>query len=136
MSDTTHNPIPLSSNTDSELVRLRDAVREHIAKDTIVDLGRVAAQLGRSTRTLQRRLAAHGTSFRDVVQSVRRDLALELLAKGDLTVARVSDAVGYSDPKALRRAFHRWGAGAPSRHRRRPASTDLAPSGESPASAS
>ena len=49
---------------------------------------------------------------------------------------RVSDAVGYSDPKALRRAFHRWGAGAPSRHRRRPASTDLAPSGESPASAS
>ncbi len=112
-------PTPIVDGRDPQIERLRVVIREQLMNEQIVDLARIARQLGKSTRTMQRHIAARGTSFRDIVQDVRREIAMELLAQGELTVARVSDAVGYSDPKALRRAFHRWGAGAPSQHRRK-----------------
>jgi AraC-like DNA-binding protein len=101
----------------NDLTQLRAIVREDLQSGALVDLGRAARRIGTSPRTLQRTIAASGTSFRSLLQDVRREMALELLASGHLTVERVSEAVGYSDPKALRRAFHRWGQPPPSRLR-------------------
>jgi transcriptional regulator GlxA family with amidase domain len=102
----------------SDLDRVRAEVREALATGAIVDLPRVACRIGRSPRTLQRVIASSGTSFRALVQDVRREMAFDLLARGELSIERVSWAVGYADPKALRRAFHRWGELSPSHVRR------------------
>jgi AraC-like DNA-binding protein len=80
------------------------------------DVETMAALLHVSPRTLQRRLGAERTSFRDVVEEARRDLTLELL-DGDAPLEQVARAVGLSGPSALVRAFRRWTGRSPSEHR-------------------
>jgi AraC-like DNA-binding protein len=77
-----------------------------------LDVGLVAAELHLSPRTLQRRLDAEGTSFRAVVDDVRRDVGLALLAEGR-ALADDADAVGFAEPRVLVRAVKRWTGLAP-----------------------
>ncbi|MCW0200047.1 AraC family transcriptional regulator [Sphingopyxis sp.] len=83
-----------------------------------------AARLLRlSTRSLQRRLAASGTSFAAIVDAVRADLALAYLRDSDLTVAQIAETLRFSETSALSRAVRRWHGRTPRtlRKRARPA---------------
>lgn len=68
----------------------------------------VARLLGYSRRTLFRRLDAHGTSFRELSDDVRFNLALHLLRNTSLPVATIAETLCYSDGSSFSRAFHRW----------------------------
>ncbi len=68
----------------------------------------VARELGLSSRTLQRRLREEGTSFAQVVDDLRRQLAPTLLGDETLAVYEVAYLLGYADPSAFFRAFRRW----------------------------
>ena len=81
-------------------------------------IGEVAAKLAVSPRTLQRRLSEEGTSFNSVVDSLRKDMARELLKDADLAVYEVAYLLGYSDPSAFFRAFRRWHEVSPEEYRR------------------
>lgn len=70
--------------------------------------GRAAVELGLSARTLQRRLAAEGTSYRALLDEVRAQLAEELLASGGLTVGEVARRLGYVEVSSFSQAFRRW----------------------------
>lgn len=74
----------------------------HRSIDTVAD------ELGTSVRTLRRRLAAEGTSFREIHDGLRRDLALRFLQKKGATVEEVAFALGFSDAANFRHAFRRW----------------------------
>jgi AraC-like DNA-binding protein len=76
-----------------------------------------------SERALRRRLQAEGTSFRILVQDVRRHLARRYLQDGGLTVDEVSRLLGYSEPAAFSRAFKRWTGQSPSACRVAPRSS-------------
>lgn len=78
----------------------------------------VARSLGLGVRTLQRRLKEESVRYHEVVDSVRHHRALELLLAPDVPVARISDRLGFSDPRAFRRAFARWTGISPDRYRR------------------
>jgi AraC-like DNA-binding protein len=78
-------------------------------------MGHIAAGMHIAERTLHRRLAREGTSYRALLDEVRETLAKELLANG-LTVKEVSDRLGYSEPAAFTHAYTRW-HGAPPRTR-------------------
>ena len=78
----------------------------------------VAARLGFAERSLQRRLAAEGTSFAALLDGHRRDEARRLLAGTGLAVADVAAALGYAEQAALTRAFRRWEGVSPVRWRR------------------
>jgi AraC-like DNA-binding protein len=67
-----------------------------------------AKALGISRQTLARRLAALGVSFLGVRDELRRDLACTLLARGSVSVARLAERLGYSEPSAFQRAFKQW----------------------------
>jgi AraC-like DNA-binding protein len=67
-----------------------------------------ARQLGLSRRTLSRRMASAGTSFRSVLDSVLRQEASRLLAEGTLSRDAMAAALGYSDPTSFSRACRRW----------------------------
>lgn len=77
----------------------------------------VAAALGRTDRTLRRQLVAAGTSYRALLDEVRRSLAADLLRAG-LPVADVAARLGYAEPAALVHAHRRWTGGPPSAARR------------------
>nr|AQQ75042.1 hypothetical protein [uncultured bacterium] len=82
------------------------------------DQGAVAQALALSERTLQRRLQEEGTSFADLLDEVRRDLARMYLADPKLAVFEVAFLLGYSEPSAFNRAFKRWTGQSPSEFRR------------------
>ena len=79
------------------------------------DLDEVARALGMSSRTLQRRLDDEGVTFRRLVLEVKIEVAKELLAHGDLTVAEVATAVGFTRVSTFSRAFLQHTGVSPSR---------------------
>ena len=68
----------------------------------------MARQLGHSVRTLHRRLADEGTNYQEIVDQVRRSLALEFLQNTSLTVEEIAERVGFSEASNFRKAFKRW----------------------------
>lgn len=75
----------------------------------------VARRMNRSTSTLQRQLAAEGTSYRNVLESTRRALAERFLRDGDYTQAEIAFMLGFSDQSNFARAFRRWTGTSPGR---------------------
>jgi AraC-like DNA-binding protein len=73
----------------------------------VATLARVAGQLNIHPRTLQRKLAAMGVAFADLVESVRANRARDLLANTNLPLTEVALLVGYASPAS----FSRWFAG-------------------------
>ncbi|NRA68148.1 MAG: AraC family transcriptional regulator [Pseudobacteriovorax sp.] len=67
----------------------------------------MAERLGLSAPTLRRRLRKEGTSFQEIRDNLRRDLALAHLEKR-ATIEELCQATGFSDPSAFYRAFKRW----------------------------
>lgn len=100
--------------------RVADEVRRIVCErlvDRDIDLDATAAWLRMSPRTLQRRLAAAGTSLGAILDEVRRSRATAYLDMG-LPAAEVSWLLGFSEPAAFFRAFRRWTGTTPRAWRR------------------
>jgi len=96
--------------------RLGAVLRQHIAarlqagcvpllEDLAPDL---EADLGCSLRQLQRRLAEHQLSFKDLVEQVRREQVLHELRHTSLPLAEVAARAAYAEPSSMHRAVRRW----------------------------
>jgi AraC-like DNA-binding protein len=68
----------------------------------------VARTLATSPRSLQRRLAAAGVSYQQLLDLTRRDAAERYLIDSSLSIGEVAYLLGYSEPAAFNRAFKRW----------------------------
>lgn len=68
----------------------------------------VAKKLARSKSALQRRLRSEGTSFSELRDQTRQDLALAYMRQGRLSVGEIAFLVGFSDQSNFNRAFRRW----------------------------
>src|SRR5262249_51637173 len=93
-----------------------DAVRRYLAGglgDGQPTLEQIAPRLHMSPRTLHRRLEEEGTSFRQVLSEVRRELAARHLSEGRLAIGEIAFLLGFSEPSAFHRAFKRWTGHAP-----------------------
>jgi AraC-like DNA-binding protein len=78
---------------------------------------RIATRLKMSVRTLSRLLAAEDTSFRDLLDGVRRELAIELLAGEEASIAEVGFLLGFAELSSFHRAFRRWTGRTPAEFR-------------------
>lgn len=67
-----------------------------------------AARLHLSERTLRRRLAEENTSVRSLVEEVRAGLSADLVLSGILSVAEISQRLGYVETSSFSQAFKRW----------------------------
>ncbi|MGV0838134.1 helix-turn-helix domain-containing protein [Mycolicibacterium thermoresistibile] len=77
----------------------------------------VADELNIDPRTLRRRLVKEGTSFRALLDEVRRKRAIDLLEQ-DLPVEQIARRLGYAETANFTHAFKRWEGIAPSYFRR------------------
>ena len=78
------------------------------------DRGWVASCLGLSISSLQRRLRAHGVTFRQLLDEVRYGRARELLARG-VALNEIALQLGYQEQSNFQRAFRRWAGITPGR---------------------
>lgn len=97
------------------------AVLWSLLADGEPSLARVAAVLGMSPRTLQRRLASEGTSVAREIENIRRTMAVALLRDPGLPIADIAFLLGYSESSTFFRSFKRWTGTTPHRFRRLPA---------------
>jgi AraC-like DNA-binding protein len=96
-------------------------VRTKLFRDSglFLTLPDVAAELDVHPRTLRRRLAEEGTSFRALLNEARSTVAVDLLRNVGLTVEEVSTRLGYTEVSTFSHAFKRWYGLAPSAYSRR-----------------
>lgn len=97
--------------------RFRVAMGEALHDDQLT-LEYVAHRLTTTPRTLQRRLGEQGTSWRAEVERVRHEQAVALLRDGELPIKTIASRLGYTDARALGRAFVRWTGQTPDAFRR------------------
>lgn len=97
------------------VLQVRDSLRQALPEN--LALADVAGRMHLSPRTLHRRLATEGTSFRAIKEALRRDLALSRLAKSRIGVAQLAAELGYVDTSTFYRAFIGWTGMAPSDYR-------------------
>jgi AraC-like DNA-binding protein len=84
----------------------------------------IAASLALADRTLQRRLHAEHTSFQQLLDEARRELAGKYLAEDRYTLQQVADLLGFVDQSNFFRACRRWFGAPPGQYRKRIATRD------------
>ncbi len=92
---------------DAIVERVRAIVAENLARE-LPSLDAVAKRLAVGTRTLRRRLADEGTSFRDLVDATRGELAKSYVRDRRIPLSEIAFMLGFSEASAFHRAFRRW----------------------------
>lgn len=83
-------------------------------KGEVPSLAQIAADLAMSERSVQRSLSEESTSYREIVDGVRKHLALAHLSRPGVSATDVAFLLGFSEPSAFTRAFRRWTGSSPS----------------------
>ena len=97
--------------------RVRQCLVERL-RDGEPEQREIARLLGLHERTLQRRLRAEQTTFAQLLDSVRSELARMFLGDPRLAVFEIAYLLGFSEPSAFQRAFRRWTGQTPREYRR------------------
>ena len=79
----------------------------------------LAVELGISRRTLQRRLSALDSSFKQLLQNVREEMSQRYLDDPRLAITEIALLLGYSDQASFSNAFKAWRGCAPTEYRQR-----------------
>ena len=108
---------PLIEEEPTASIRIVMAAMFSEAPPTLERLSKVA---GVGVRTLQRRIQRAGTTYSELLESVRRDVALQGLAKGERPIREIADMIGYKQQSSLSRAVRRWSGTTPKRVSKRP----------------
>lgn len=77
----------------------------------------VAQSLGQNVRTLQRRLETEGRAFSDLLDDVRRELALRYLDNPKFRLLHIAEMLGYATPASFTRWFVAQFGEVPSKRR-------------------
>jgi len=97
-----------------------EVIKGYILKtltDHVPEIEEAAQHLGLSVRSMQRKLQEHGTSFSQVLDAIRKEMALTYLRQTQNSVLYISDRLGFSEQSAFQRAFKRWTGMTPRRYR-------------------
>lgn len=121
----------LTGHLDSEIgalqeePSLRSALLHRLTpalSNGVPQAAKIAREMGMSERTLYRRLAEEGLTFRDVLVQAQSTLAQELLKDSESSIAEIAFLTGFSEQSTFSRAFKRWVGQAPAQFRQqRPA---------------
>lgn len=96
--------------------RVSDIVRENLSNGASQIA--VAKALNIGERSLRRRLLAEGISHSEIVERVRREVAIELLVRQELNIAEIAYKLGFAHSSAFYRAFKRWYGASPTDYRK------------------
>jgi len=103
--------LPQSGGYAEQVLSLADSELRTISADHI------SGRLGVSERTLHRRLAAEGTSYRELIERARKAAALRFLEQ-PRSLEEVADLLGYASTQSFQRAFRRWTGTSPGSYQR------------------
>lgn len=80
----------------------------------------MAEKLNMSVRSLQRKLKAQGSSYKQLVDDVRKDLAMQYMEQSHMSIGEISYLLGFCHVSNFSRAFKRWSGHSPLEWREQP----------------
>jgi len=107
------------SDLDSEASvteRVRSALQEMLPAGQS-SIEEVATRLAMSRRSLQRRLAEESSSYQEVLNATRRELAHAYLARSSASLMEIAYLLGFQDGNSFIRAFRGWTGQTPGEYR-------------------
>lgn len=123
-----YNPVAesMAIKLCDEILNQQDANRGLVNKvyltllknpDRFLGVEEVAEELGMSERNLRRMLKELNTSYRDILNDVRKEIAIRYLQGSDLSMEHIAELVGFSDSSSFYRSFKKWTGKAPTSYR-------------------
>ena len=95
--------------------------RGDLGQNFLIDINLVefvAESIGLSAKKLRRLLASEGTTFSDLLETVRSKMARELVANSNTPVASIAGLLDYSATPPFILAFRRWTGMSPLEYRK------------------
>ncbi len=124
--------LPMFESQAEQRLTAQDSVASRVQREIARQLrgeapniGSIARALGIGERSLQRELATEQTSFRQLLDDARRELALSHLRNDKVSVAEIAFLLGFSEPSAFHRSFKRWTGQTPHAYRENAATDNL-----------
>jgi AraC-like DNA-binding protein len=77
-------------------------------KGQTVSIEIAASKLHLTPRSLQRKLKAEETSYREIVSGLKKELAASIMGQTNFRVGEVAELLGYSDSSSFRKAYKKW----------------------------
>ena len=77
----------------------------------------IADSVNVSERTLRRKLTEEGTSFQEIKDKLRKNMAIYYLSQPDIPISTITNKLGFSEPAAFTRAFKQWTGQTPTLYR-------------------
>ena len=105
----------------NERVAMTQPIRHMILAQTgeFPSIEEVASHFHVSSRTLNRRLKAVGTSYSAIISELRQDLSRQLLSDGKESIDNIAFRLGYADSSNFSKAFRSWNGLSPSQFRQK-----------------
>jgi AraC-like DNA-binding protein len=96
--------------------RIKAALLDYLSAGSVTESD-MAAAVNMSLRSFQRKLREEGTSFKELLEETRQELADQYLKNSRLSLGEITFLLGFSEPSNFTRAFKRWKGVSPSEYR-------------------
>ena len=101
---------------DSWSQRCSEIISKLLLRSKKISLATVAHELSISPRHLQTKLQAEGISYQVLLDNTRKNIALNCLKQGNMTMCEIALLLGLSEQSAFNHAFKRWTGMTPSNY--------------------
>ncbi|WP_158601540.1 AraC family transcriptional regulator [Zhongshania marina] len=108
--------IMVAIESESWSSKIQSIIGKNISTAPSFDI--LAEQLGIHPQTLRRRLADERTTYRNIKNHLRRDVAIYYLAKPGMSLEEASERSGFSETSSFFRAFKNWTGLTPCEYRK------------------
>lgn len=106
------------TDEDNSLTTRVRSLLEGFDGDGLPNLDWVSEQMHTTSYTLSRKLKAEGTSYQKIKDNLRRDQAIMMLTRQNLSISDISCQLGFAEPGAFSRAFKHWTGVSPLTYRK------------------